>query len=69
MIIHGRVFCDSCREYMGQVWNEPVIDKNLLAQEEAHFCSIECVFSEIVEVTQPGSRPNLTPVRSQICSL
>jgi hypothetical protein len=69
MIRYGRVFCDCCGEYMGQVWNEPVIQKNALPLDEAHFCTFACVVNELIEVTQPGSSPILTPVRNQTCSL
>lgn len=73
MIIHGRVFCDLCRDFLGQVWNEPACAPDLLPAPDCHICE-DCVSASnaaaqerhefLVSFYQDlGARPQLHPVR------
>lgn len=58
MIIHGRIYCDLCIEYLGQSWNEAACAPDLLPAPDFRVCD-DC-YTASVPFEPMGDRPQLS---------
>lgn len=52
MITHGHCFCDLCGQHLGQLWNLPVIARDLLPAPDFRVCD-DCFISSSLASPDP----------------